>query len=580
MNNFIWLWKWAKPLKAGLLVGLILLALEVVFSISMVYVQKLIIDDVFIDKQYHLITSLLIVFIGSVLLYNLFHMLAGMRLNITSRRINVNLLEHYMKTMQKLPTRFFHNERTGRLTNYYNQEIASITRIYNNIFFDTFYNLLSFIILTVIIGAASLPILLGLFVVGGLFIPLGRYFAPRLRAASKALQEKRANLSVHLVEGISSTKEVLAFNRQEQEQSKLNRILDAILGGSLQEVNLQNKQLLFSESLRLGTQFLVLGYGGYAVMTGDLSIGMFVIVFQFSRDLMDAINGLYQTTMNVPAVIASVDRFREVLGQEQELDGHKQLKHRLQTMNWSNVEFQYSAEAGNVLNGVSFRAHRGEKLAFVGLSGGGKSTIAQLLIRFYKPNRGRIDVDGFSLQELTFEDWSNRVSIVFQDSYMYPETITSNLTLGRVGFSQQQLIEVCKAACIHEDIIALPDGYHTLLGERGITLSGGQRQRLAIARALLGDPELLILDEATSALDLETERQVMASLDEQGKNRITIIIAHRLSTVQNADVIHVMESGRISESGTHEELIARNQVYTILLRMQDHEADAAEKSLS
>jgi ABC-type multidrug transport system fused ATPase/permease subunit len=208
------------------------------------------------------------------------------------------------------------------------------------------------------------------------------------------------------------------------------------------------------------------------------------------------------------------------------------------------------------------------KIAFVGGSGGGKSTIAQLLIRFYEPYKGNIRVNGFPLQDFERKSWSDKVAIVFQEPYLFPDTIRNNLLLDKKEMLEEEIIEACRIACIHNFIESLPDGYDTMLGERGITLSGGQRQRIALARSVLRKPEILILDEATSALDLHTEREVMRNLDEQRQGSLTIIIAHRLSTVANADMIVVMDKGKITEQGKHEELMDKNSVYKSLHSMQ------------
>jgi ABC-type multidrug transport system fused ATPase/permease subunit len=211
----------------------------------------------------------------------------------------------------------------------------------------------------------------------------------------------------------------------------------------------------------------------------------------------------------------------------------------------------------------------GSKIAFVGASGGGKSTISQLLIRFFEPQSGSVLVNGRPLSDYKREDWTKRVDIVFQDPYLIPETIRTNLTLGREPISDEKVEAMCRVAQIHDVIQELPDGYETIIGERGITLSGGQRQRLSLARAFLANPEILILDEATSALDLETERLVQKGLDELRDGRTTIIIAHRLSTIINADRIYVINRGKVIEQGNHEQLMMGDTAYKRLVYAEE-----------
>ncbi|WP_238403008.1 ABC transporter ATP-binding protein [Paenibacillus mesophilus] len=204
-------------------------------------------------------------------------------------------------------------------------------------------------------------------------------------------------------------------------------------------------------------------------------------------------------------------------------------------------------------------------MAFVGASGSGKSTIAQLLVRLYEPTGGRLLVNGFPIEQLDREQWAGRTNIVFQEPYLFPDTIRNNLTFGR-SVSDQKLMDMCRDMQMHDVFASLPQGYDTPVGERGVTLSGGQRQRLAIIRSLLADPDILILDEATSSLDAETERKVQRYMDEARRGKTTIVIAHRLSIVENADIIYVLDQGTLAEQGTYEELADNGPVFRRLIK--------------
>lgn len=231
-----------------------------------------------------------------------------------------------------------------------------------------------------------------------------------------------------------------------------------------------------------------------------------------------------------------------------------------------HIRFRYD------VRDVCMELPMGKKFAFVGSSGSGKSTIAELLIRFYDPVEGYIRVNDIPIQSLSRKQWAGILSIVFQDPYMFPGTIRDNLRLGRSHLTDLALEEACDIAQIHKYIVNLPEGYETNIGERGIKLSGGQRQRLAIARAIVGRPEILVLDEATSALDMETERIILTALDESRQGCTTIMIAHRLSTIENADTIFVMDKGIIVETGTHSELLAMEKSkYRELLAQISHD---------
>jgi ABC-type multidrug transport system fused ATPase/permease subunit len=256
-------------------------------------------------------------------------------------------------------------------------------------------------------------------------------------------------------------------------------------------------------------------------------------------------------------------------------DGSKQLAGPIKNLRFERISFRYQEDSNEIFDGLSLELPVGSKIAFVGFSGGGKSTVVQLVARFFEPQAGRILVNQNDLREISRESWMNRLAIVFQEPYLFPDTIKNNLLFGSEDISEERLVRACMAAEIYDQIQELPEGIDTMVGERGIQLSGGQRQRLAIARALLRNPEILILDEATSALDMETERQVFQHLDRDYPGVTKIIIAHRLSTIENANHIFVLDKGRVVEQGTHEQLLKRASLYKSLV-VKQNEMGAAE----
>jgi ABC-type bacteriocin/lantibiotic exporter with double-glycine peptidase domain len=568
MTNIGWLISVSRAIRGGLLLGLLLVAGKTVANLALTGVQKWIIDDIFLGQNYGLLWPVMFGFALAIVAYNAFHAMGDLTLTKHSYRLSRSLTETFLQTVHRLPADTLQNERTGKLVNHVTGDIQSVASIYSGSLSNGVQQVIGAAMLIVVVAYASPVILISVLAVGALYIPLGKYFGPRLKAASKEVQSGRSDLVVYFEEGVASTREVIAFDRVSWEKRRYGEWFAVFFEKVMKEGKLVNRHLLWSDPLRWGVRLFVLGYGGYEVMRGNLTLGLFVVVYQFSTQLMESVYGIYQFITGLTGRMASVERLREVLDRAQISEGTERLPGRIRQIAFQQVCFRYSEETPLVLDHLTMTLPLQRKIAFVGSSGGGKSTIAQLLIRFREPDSGAISVDGFPLHNIHRQQWTERVAIVFQEPYLFPDTIRANLLMGDEQMDESQMKEACRVACIDDWIEALPLGYDTVLGERGITLSGGQRQRIALARAIARQPDILILDEATSALDLETERNVMARLDACRKERTTIVIAHRLSTIQNADVIYVMDSGKIAEQGTHEQLLAQRGVYESLQNVQ------------
>ncbi|MBD2848037.1 ABC transporter ATP-binding protein [Paenibacillus sp. IB182496] len=561
-------WKWlagqARPLKWPLLLAVLLCVLDMLSLLGITAVQKWIIDDIFVAGEYGLLTRYLLLFAALIVGYNAVHLLSYMlnRRNEYAllRRLSVQL----MHVMYRMPVSRYHSERIGALAQRFHQEVRDTSHFVAHLLPGSLTGVLRVAVLAGFIGWAE-PLMLALIVVLGLvYTVIGRKLGPDQKAAGKAVQAARSDVAVQLEEGIASTREVIAFHRHAWELERYAHRFRHFFGKVMAEGKLANRQLAWSEPLRWGMNLAVLGYGAYLTITGSLSIGSYIVVYQFASQLLDGMQQLLGYGLQFSARMGTVERLRSFMTDSEPEDG-RLLEGPIRSLTFHEVGFAYPGQRERVLDGLTVELPIGGKTAFVGASGGGKSTVAQLLERFYDPQEGEIRVSGEPLRELALDSWRSRIVLVPQDPYLFPDTIRHNLALGREGVTEQACEAACRAAEIHADIAALPSGYDTVLGERGITLSGGQRQRLAIARALLADAEVLVLDEATSALDLETERRVQRNLDRLREGKTTIVIAHRLSTVENADCIYVMSRGRIVESGTHEELLRSASLYKELV---------------
>jgi ATP-binding cassette, subfamily B, bacterial MsbA len=326
----------------------------------------------------------------------------------------------------------------------------------------------------------------------------------------------------------------------------------------------------------------IIWYGGYLVIQGTMTPGAF---FSFLAAMFLAytpIRRLGGANNTIQQALSAAKRVFEVLDlkNEQELNqGRKELGPLARELKFKGVSFQYEGADRPALTGVDLTVNAGEVVALVGSSGGGKTSLVSLVPRFYEPSQGAILIDGQDIREGTLRSLRAQISIVSQDIVLFDETVRNNIGYGRAGATDDEVIQAAKLAYAHDFIMNLPDGYDAIIGENGVKLSGGERQRLAIARAILRDPPILILDEATSALDTESERIVQMALANLMKSRTTLVIAHRLSTVQKANNIVVLDKGRIVEMGSHQELLRQNGLYRHLYAIQFQEEEFGKEGL-
>jgi ABC-type multidrug transport system fused ATPase/permease subunit len=556
---------WA--IKGTLALSMVLLLLTIGLEFVHIWVQKIAIDYV-VDGHYEKMLWIIVAFVTVVMFIRLLTMSADLFLNVNTAKIDDQLTRRMYDSVHKLPMTDFQNERIAKFVMHITQDVKAVGQLIAFQLPKGIAQIINVIALIVVIGISSPVILIIALTMATVYIWLGRTFHPKIKKASMDVAEKRTDLLVTIEEGISSTREVISFDRLRWERNEYLRRFQNYYSNVMQEGKLENKRMLVSDPFHWGTNLGVLGYGGYLVITGQMSIGLFTVMFQLTGQLMGNIRGVYNFFTNLSRSSAHLERILSVIEGPRIPEGTERLLGPLETLRMENISFRYDSRTNHVLQNVSLDFPVGQKIAIVGTSGGGKSTIAQLLVRFFEPTEGTFLVNGIPLNQIRTEDWSRRMTTVFQDPYLFSDTIRRNMLLGRTEISEEQMTAACKAVQIHEFIISLPLGYDTMIGERGLTLSGGQRQRIALARALLSNSEILVLDEATSALDMATERAVQESIDEWRKGSTTIVIAHRLSTVQNADVVYVLDRGQVAESGSYEELLQRRGIFSSLVQGQ------------
>jgi len=395
----------------------------------------------------------------------------------------------------------------------------------------------------------------------------------KIRKQSSVVQAKIADITSVLQETISGVKIVKAFGMENFENRKFEKETASFLKLILRIVRIRNAASPITELISVLVGVIIIYYGGSLVLQQDMIsasqfMGFLIAIFQ----MMSPIKELSTVNSRMQEASAAADRIFEILETEpyiKNLPDAKELRKFSDSIIFENIYFKFEDSDDLILDNISFPVRKGNIIALVGPSGGGKSTLVDLIPRFYDPTQGSILIDGNNIRDITIESLRSKMGIVTQETFLFNSSVKENIAYGLTDFPMDKIIEAAKTANAHDFIMEMNNGYDSVIGERGIKLSGGQRQRLTIARALLKNPDIMIFDEATSALDNESEILVQQAIERLMQNRTTFVIAHRLSTIRNATSILVLDKGKIIQAGTHEELIRLEKgLYKKLYEMQ------------
>ena len=490
-----------------------------------------------------------------------------------SQEVVADFRKHLFAHLQTLTVSFFTRRRTGELLSRLMSDVTVIQSIVTETPIDAVKQLVTFVGGITFLLFMNWRLCLLILILLPLLVLVAKVFGRRLKSLSTSIQDQTAALSTLVEEVISGIRIVKSFVQTQREKARFADQVDQTLHLTLRRAAIMAVFIPVISLMTFSSATAVLWYGGRQVIEGVVTPGDLFAFVLFAGILIGPFSSAARVFAQVKEAQGATQRVFEILDAQPDIcdqsgaqtlvtvDGHVRVE---------GVTFSYDARHP-VLSNLSFEAKPGELVALVGPTGAGKTTVINLLHRFYDPTEGRITIDGKDLRQVTVESWYRQVALVPQETILFGGTILDNIRYGNMAANEAVVLEASKAAHAHDFITGLPDGYQTLVGEKGVNLSGGQRQRIAIARAILKNPRILLLDEATSSLDAESERLVQEAFQRLMEGRTTFVVAHRLSTIQRADRILVLDKGKLVEEGNHAHLMARNGLYHYLYTIRLNE---------
>jgi subfamily B ATP-binding cassette protein MsbA len=562
-----------KPYWMRMVVALVAMFASAGLSLVFPWVIQNVVDSVFTEGNMELLDQITVGLLAVFLVRSLTELVESYNLSYVGERIVVDLRTQVYRHLQVLPIGFYAQRRVGELVSRLSSDVTVMRGVLTsnvNTLLQQALMMTGSIIIMLVLNWRLTLFILALIPVIAVF---GVVFGLWLRRISTEIQDELASSTTIVEEVLQNVREVKSFVRESYE---INRYENAINRAFKATIRLLRVRTVFGPMmafLGFGGIAAILWFGGREVLEGRLTGGELISFLIYGLTVAGGLGSLIGIYSQFQEAIGATKRVFQILDTQPEISDAMNAKTLTKAeghITLDNVNFSYD-ERQEVLHNIDLDIPSGEIVALIGPSGAGKSTIFNLIPRFYDPSSGAVRVDGVDLRDLTQASVREQIGIVPQETLLFGGTIRENIRYGRLNATDDEIIDAAKAANAHDFIMELPDKYETIVGERGIRLSGGQRQRVAIARAILKNPRILLLDEATSSLDSESEHLVQEALSRLMQNRTTIIIAHRLSTVRVAHRIAVLDHGKLTELGTHEELMAKDGLYAKLYGMQFRE---------
>lgn len=570
MKNYKRLLQFIRPYLKQLFLAIVCIIVAAGCNLYLPWIIKDMIDKVLSDKNMMMLNWICVGIVVVFFVRGIFFYGQSYLVSYIGQKVIIDVREVMFRKFQRMPMAYFDKHQTGETMSYITNDVAAI----QSALVDQLIEMVTEG--SILIGSLVLMVYLDwkLSLLTLVVIPLVgqamKIFGRKIKRNGTVIQERMADITSLLQESISAIRVVKSFVREKYETDRFTHQNQLNFQAAMKNVQLTSLLTPTVEFLAAISVTFIVWFGGYEVVNDEMTAGALVAFLTYAVNLANPVKRLSRVYGNLQRAMAAVDRVFAVIDLEEPIsdkEGAKPLPEISGAVKLDHVSFEYK-KGVPALSDVSLDAKPGQMIAFVGPSGAGKSTIANLIPRFYEITDGSISIDGTDIRDVTVSSLREQIGIVPQETLLFSTTVMENIRYGRLDATDEEVIEAAKAANADEFIRNLPQGYETKIGERGMNLSGGQRQRMAIARAILKNPRILILDEATSALDTESEKIVQAALDKLMVGRTSFVIAHRLSTIFNADQIFVIDNGHVKEHGTHEELLKLDGLYSYLYNIQ------------
>lgn len=570
MKNYMRLLAYIKPYTRRLALAVVCIIMAAGANLYLPWIIKDMIDDVLMSKDMVMLNLIAAGILVVMFTRGVFYYGQSYLVSYVGQRVIIDVRSVLFRKFQRMPLSYYDKQQTGTVMSYITNDVA----VMQSAIVDNLIELVTEG--SILIGSLAMMIYLDwkLSLLTLMTIPLVGFamkiFGRKLKRSSTVIQERVAEITSLLQESISAIRVVKSFVRESYEIKRFEEQNWRNFQAAMKNVKLSSLLTPTVEFLAAIAVTFIVWFGGYEVVNEVITAGELVAFLTYAVNLANPVKRLSRVYAAIQKAMAAADRVFAVMDLNEKITdvpGAKPLPPIKGKVEFKDITFSYK-EGQPALQHISLKAEPGQMIALVGPSGSGKSTIANLIPRFYDVDSGVITIDDHDIRQVTADSLREQIGLVPQETMLFSTSVMENIRYGRLEATDEEVIEAAKAANAEEFIKDLPEGYDTKLGERGLNLSGGQRQRLAIARAILKNPRVLILDEATSALDTESEKIVQDALDNLMVGRTSFVIAHRLSTIFNADQIFVVENGHLREHGTHEELLAAGGLYSNLYNIQ------------